>query len=237
MWLLAIAASKHLKSIEGAGGASAAIGATFGNMVLLGIPLSVSFFGEAAALPAGLIVSIHAPIQWTVATLRAETTGQNTGKSITATLFDLFLSLIKNPIVVAICAGSLWRLTGLGLNPLLDRTIGLLGQAGVPAALFVLGLSLTSFAFKGNIRGVMVLLLLKLAVFPVLTAFLAFYIFDLAPVYAGVAILFACMPTGVNAYLFAAKYDTGVAPVSGAIAIGTAISIFTVSLVLWLVAP
>ena len=233
VWLLAILVARYLPPISGVGGAAAAIGSAFGNLVLLGIPLSVSYFGEAAALPAGLIISIHAPIQWLSATLRAETAGRSHGQSVSSMLAKLVADLVRNPIVMAIVAGSLWRVSGLGIHPLVDRTISMLGQAGVPTALFVLGLSLTSFGFKGNVRSVTALLVLKMAVFPALAAIMAFGIFDLDPVAGGVVVLFASLPTGVNAYMFAAKYETAVAPISGAIAIGVALSVFTVSLTLW----
>jgi predicted permease len=37
------------------------------------------------------------------------------------------------------------------------------------------------------------------------------------------------MPTGANAYLFAERYGTGTASVSGAIALGTSLSLVTLS--------
>lgn len=38
---------------------------------------------------------------------------------------------------------------------------------------------------------------------------------------AGVIVLFAAMPTGANAYIFAVQYQRLVNPVSGAVALGT----------------
>ncbi|MGI9462880.1 MAG: AEC family transporter [Aestuariivirgaceae bacterium] len=237
IWWLGIAASRYLASIRPSGGAAAAITSSFGNLLLMGIPLSVSFFGPAAALPAGLILSIHSPIQWAAATLRAELSEQKADASFSSIVIGLVNDLIRNPIVMAILAGSLWRATGLGLNTVVDRTIDLLGQAGIPTSLFALGLSLVAFGFKGNIRGVTVMLVLKLMLFPLLAAALVTTVFKLPPVEAGVVVLFASLPPGVNAYLFASKYDAAVAPVSGAIAIGTALSLFTTSAVLWFLSP
>ena len=54
------------------------------------------------------------------------------------------------------------------------------------------------------------------------------------PVWAGVAVLFAAMPSGINAYLFAERYRTGVALSSGAIAASTALAALSVMLWLWL---
>jgi len=219
-----------------AGGAAAAIGSSFGNLVMMGIPLTFAHYGEAAVVPAALIVAIHAPLHWFFATLRAEWVGRGKG-SLASTFRELFVALGKNPIVVALFAGALWGFTGLGLHPIADRTISLLGQAGVPAALFALGLSLAAYGLKGHMRGVSVLLVLKMAVFPLVAAVMAFKVFDLPLLAANVVVLFACLPPGANAYLFATRYKASVAPVSGAIGLGTFLALFSVTLVLWLLGP
>lgn len=233
VWVLAVLVSPKIPSLSPVGGAAAAIASSFGNLVMMGIPLSYAHYGEAAVVPAALIVAIHAPVHWFFATLRAEWAARG-GGSLAATLKELVVSLARNPIVMALFSGLLWGATGIGLHPVADRTISLLGQAGVPAALFALGLSLASYGLRGNIRGLSVILILKMAVFPLVAAVLAFKVFALTPILAGVVVLFACLPPGANAYLFATRYNASVAPVSGAIATGTVAALFSVSLVLWL---
>ena len=46
------------------------------------------------------------------------------------------------------------------------------------------------------------MLVLKLLVMPLIAWVLAFKVFALPPVAAGVVVLFAAMPTGANAYIF-----------------------------------
>jgi predicted permease len=41
------------------------------------------------------------------------------------------------------------------------------------------------------------------------------------------------MPVGINSYLLAARYKTGVATVAGAVTLSTALSLFSVSFWLW----
>ena len=233
VWILAVLISPKVPSLRPVGGAAAAIASSFGNLVMMGIPLSFAHYGEAAVIPAALIVAIHAPVHWFFATLRAEWVGAN-GGSLATTLKELAVSLAKNPIVMALVAGMLWGLTGLGLHPVADRTITLLGQAGVPAALFALGLSLAAYGFKGHLRGMSVILVLKMLVFPLVAAFMAFKVFDLPPLAANIVVLFACLPPGANAYLFATRYKAAVAPVSGAIGLGVFLALFSVMTVLWL---
>jgi len=236
VWCLAIFISLKITSLRPAGGAPAAIASSFGNLVMLGIPLSVAHYGVKAAIPAALIVAIHAPVHWFFATLRAEWSAHSQ-KPVSTIFAELAINLARNPIVMALVLGIAFGLTGIGLDPVIDRTISLLGQAGIPAALFALGLSLAAFGFKGNIRGLTVILVLKMMVFPLVASLMAFKVFALPPLSANVVVLFSCLPPGANAYIFANRYNASVAPVSGAIAIGTFIALFTVTAALWLLGP
>jgi predicted permease len=53
---------------------------------------------------------------------------------------------------------------------------------------------------------------------------------------AGVVVLFAGMPTGANAYIFAVQYQRQVNPVSGAVALGTLLAAVTLPVVVMVVA-
>ena len=58
----------------------------------------------------------------------------------------------------------------------------------------------------------------------------------LPPIAAGVIVLFAAMPTGANAYIFAAQYQRLVNPVSGAVALATLLAAVTLPVVVLLLA-
>lgn len=209
--------------------ASAAMGASFGNLAMLGLPLALAHFGDRAALPVGLILSIHAPILWLAAVIHIESSGKGQLPSVTAVIRQLANQLIRNPIVLALLLGTLWRITGLGLHPVPDRFLEMLGEAGVPTALVALGLTLAGYSLKGQWKGIITLMTLKLLCLPVVVFLIARYLVDLDPFWTQVALMLAAMPTGANAYLFAQRYESGTAPVSGAIALGTALSLFTLS--------
>ncbi|MGI9515093.1 MAG: AEC family transporter [Anderseniella sp.] len=232
VWILAIAASRFVAGLEGAGGASAALGAGFGNTVMLGLPLGVAYFGSAALLPMALIISIHLPLQWFAATLLAQWGSQRESRGVSVLLRTLLKDLFTNPIVLALLAGSVWNVTGLGLNPMAEQIVSMLSQAAVPAALFALGLSLARFGLAGSGLAAGVLMLLKLAFMPAIAAVLAYGVFDLSVVHAGVVVLFAALPTGANAYIFAERHGAAEAALSASVAAGTALSIVTLSVVL-----
>ena len=68
---------------------------------------------------------------------------------------------------------------------------------------------------------------LKLVVHPLIVLVLATQVFEMPPVWAGVAVLFASCPSGINAYLFAERYGEGVALASSAVALSTALALGT----------
>ncbi len=213
--------------------AALSMGATFGNTVMLGIPLGLGHFGEAAAAPLALVVALHAPMLWLVATLQAEWALSERGVPLAPKLKALGWDLALNPVVLGVIAGSVWRLTGLGIAPVPDKLIAMLGAAAIPGALFALGMSLARFEVRGQLGAVALVTGVKLVAFPMFAYVLATWVFALPPVSAGVVVLLAACPTGANAFLFASRYEQAVGVVSGAVALGTALAAVTVSGLLW----
>ena len=213
-----------------------AMGACFGNTVMLGVPLAITAFGQDAAAPIALLISIDTPLLWIVATLHIEAVRQSQARRAATplrALLGVILDLARNPIVLPLVAGSLWRLTGLGIPTLADRLLELMGGAAVPAALFSLGMSLASYELKGQARTLSLIVLLKMAVFPVVAFVLATWIFELPPLWRAIIILFAAMPVGANAFLFATRYERAINSVSAAIAASTMIAVVTTAVILY----
>src|SRR3954471_19161992 len=212
-----------------------AIGSVYGNIVMLGIPLTLSALGNEAAGPMALILSVNTPLLWLCGTLQMELFGRKQKGSVLAVIWPVLSDLARNPIMLAIGLGVVWGLTGLGLTPVVDRTIELLAQAGSPAALIALGINLFRFEVKGEMSSVVVMCVLKLMAMPA-AAFVLAKLLGLPPIAAGVIVLFAAMPTGANAYIFAAQYKRLVNPVSGTVALGTLLAAVTLPVVVVIVA-
>lgn len=233
-WILAAIVSRFVDSLAASGGAAASMATGFGNLALLGTPLGLAHFGDGIAVPLGMILSIHAPLLWFSATLHRELARNAATFSMADTARTLARMLITNAIIIALVAGGLWRLTGLGLHPVPDRMLAMLSDASVPTALVALGVSLAAYNLKGSWSGMFVLIALKMIVMPIFVFVLARYAVTLPALWIKVAVLFAAMPTGANAFLFAQKNDEAVPAVSGAVALGTGFAAFTVSILLWL---
>lgn len=233
-WIAAAVIARFIDSLDHSGGAAASMATGFGNLALLGTPLALSHFGNQIAVPLGMILSIHAPVLWTAATLHREI-ARHTGQfSLGKMLRELFWMLSTNAIIIGLVAGGLWRLTGLGLHPVPDRILAMLADASIPTALVALGVSLAGYSLRGSWSGMFVLIVLKMVFMPVCVFLLCRYTVSLPPLWVQVAVLLAAMPTGANAFLFSQRNDEAVPAVSGAIALGTGLAAISASILLWL---
>lgn len=229
VWVTATLACRLLLGRSGVEMASLAMATTYGNTVMLGLPLGLEHYGTAAAPALALIIAVHAPVIWLAASVQAEWMSGSGKVDLGGRLRDLVKDLATNPVIFGVVLGSLWRLTGLGLHDVADKTLSLLGSTGIPASLFALGASLSRYRIRGDLGALALVVALKLLLFPLAAYVLAVHVFELPPMAANAVILLAACPTGANAFLFAQRYDSATGTVSGAVAAGTAIAAVTIS--------
>ncbi len=179
---------------------------------------------------------MHAPILWLASTVQYEWATAGQGKSFLQVSRELAVVLAKNPVIIAIVAGTAWGQLGMGMHPVVSDIITQLGQAAIPAALFALGMSFVAFSIRRELRAAPALTLLKMVLMPAVVWIMVAHVFALPPVWAGTAVIMAATPTGINAYLFAAKYDVGVASVSSTIVLSTAASVVIIPAIILLLA-
>jgi len=200
---------------------------TYGNSVLLGIPLVLTTWGDAGVLPVMLIVSVHTLILVALPTVMIEwhrSRSLEHGGGVRASLLAAGKGLLTNPIIMSLAAGGLWWLTGQGLNPVVDRTLGLIGQAAAPVALFTLGASLTHYKAGGAFRDVSIMMVLKLLALPAAVWVMADPILGLDRLTVGIAVLIAAMPSGANTFILAQRYDRLVARTATTVLMSTTLA-------------
>lgn len=189
------------------------------NTVMVGIPLILETYGKPGAVPLFLLIAIHLPIMMTAATLMAEQ-GQTHWKRMAR-------QLLLHPILLAIFISTAFRLSGLPVPTAVKTIVEMLGASAIPCALFAMGIALYRYGIGEDWKIAASITALKLIVHPALVYIFAFHVFSMPPVWAGVAVLFASSPAGVNAYLFAERYRAGARIASSAIALSTALSVIT----------
>jgi malonate transporter and related proteins len=211
---------------------------TFSNTVLIGIPLIKLAFGDPGLTVLLPIIAVHSIVLLTLTTLMLELTravhldASGNEVSVLRIVAQAFRNAVIHPVVLPILAGLAWGATGFGLHTTVDKTLNLLGQAGPPASLVLLGASLGQFGINGRWRSAIMTSALKNLLHPGLAYVISFWGFGLRGVPLAVIVVTAALPAGANVYLFAQRYQTGLANASAAIAVSTAISVVTLSLLL-----
>lgn len=212
-----------------------ALGGGFSNVSMLGIPLIIASFGQQAALPLFILLSVHALTLLPVITAIIEA-GRGRNQRFHLVLLSIGRGLATNPIILGLAAGLTCNLTGLVLPGNVLAITKSLGGAAVPCSLFVLGASIARYRIAGNVAEPLMLVAIKNVVHPAIVWLLATQVFELPKLWSLVAVTLAALPTGVTAYLFAQRYQTCVANTATTILISTGFSALTLSALVYLLA-
>ena len=203
--------------------------AVIGNIGFLGIPMLTLILGEAAVGPIMMMLAVDLIIFSSLVVILI--TGSQDGQMSIRILETVGLGLVKNPMIVAMTLGLLCSGFDLTIPVPLNEFLAILGGAATPGALFAIGASLaTKSAERIEVAGW--LTFCKLVLHPAFVAFGALFLFSVDPYSAAVLIAAASLPVAGNVYMLAQHYSVAPQRVSAAILVSTAISIFTVSLVI-----
>ena len=148
--------------------------------------------------------------------------------------------LVRNPLVIAMAAGVLVSNSGLHLPDVISRTVTMFSQASVAVSLFVIGGVLAGDRVDGLAANALPIALGKLVLHPALVlAFVAGLplvgLPALSPPMTVAAVLLAAMPM-LGIYTILAQRYRQEARSAAALLIATALSFFTLSGLLWLLA-
>ena len=117
-----------------------ALAAIFSNTLMIGVPLVQLAYGQAGLVHLFTLISMHALILLTLATVVLEllvareqaAAGQGPRRHIAATVAQAVKNAVLHPVPLPIIAGFLYSLTGWGLHPVVERPLKLLGDAFGP---------------------------------------------------------------------------------------------------------
>ncbi len=208
-----------------------AMGATYPNATVIGIPVVLQSLGPEALTGLFIIISIQNLVLFSLGTLFAER--ENLSFSNVLESINLLLrQLLRNPITLGLVAGLLVNLLSVPLPTTVSASLHLFSSAAVPTALFVLGASMTQYQIRDQWQAATAITLLKLVVTPLSSWFMLFYLLDIPPRLAAAGLLASAMPVGINAYAFASRYQCGLAPIAAGTLLSAITSLATVSLIL-----
>ncbi|MEY5099276.1 MAG: hypothetical protein RJA36_1995 [Pseudomonadota bacterium] len=217
-----------------------ALAGGFSNMVMIGITLVGLAYGEAGLVTLLTLVSVHAMILLTVGSVVAELARARQRESEggqpphpLAAAWSAFKASLLHPIPLPILCGLLYAQTGIGLSPLVDKPLQLLGSAFGPLSLVLVGVSLARTRMAGQWRAALGIALGKNLVLPALVALSAWAV-GLQGLAWTVAVVAAALPTGANVFLFTQRYRVAQELVTAALGVSTALALLTLSAVMLL---
>ncbi|GBU19535.1 MULTISPECIES: AEC family transporter [Methylobacterium] len=194
------------------------------NTIFVGVPTILHAYGEEGAFPLFMLLAVHLPLMMGAATFLIEADGE---RSLLQRIGGLGVVLARNPIFVALAIGLAMRGFGLSLSGIPKNLVEMISASASTCALIALGAGLKRYRVLHDLPGAGVVAGLKLVLHPLAVWVLAFHVFTMPAAYAGVAVLFAAMPVGVNAYLLANRYKSETGLVSAAVLISTLFAALT----------
>lgn len=205
--------------------------ASFGNSVLLGLPLALLTFNDEGMVPFLILLAVHGLGYFTVTTVLLEY-ARRQDRPLNQLPLAIARGLLTNPIIMGLVVGVVMNRIGLSVPGPVDRTMEYMQGAVTPCALFSLGASLTRCRIAGGLAEPLLAVTLKNIVMPLIVWSLAVHVLELPVLWSRAAILLAAMPTGVNVYLFAVRYGAARELATTTVFLSTALSLLSVSVTL-----
>lgn len=189
----------------------------FNNSVNLGLPLALFTFGEEAMSLAISLSIVQLIGQFTIGTIFYG------GK------FD-FLSLIKNPVIIATILGISFNLLNIHLPSIILVSFKMMSQVVIPLILISLGVRLSFFRLQYWKYALIGAILTPLT--GVIMALIAIWIFDYSGIYASLILLFGALPPAVLNAIMAEQYQKDSLLVASVVALGNLFALVSIPLVL-----
>lgn len=202
----------------------------FSNSLMLGLPITERAFGPDALKSNYAIVALHSPFCYGLGITTMEIVRAKT-KSPAVLFMRVGRAMFRNALVIGIVLGFVVNLGGIPLPGPITGALDLMVRAALPAALFGLGGVLVQYRPEGDIKVIMMVVMMSLVLHPTIVWGMG-RLNGLGVDAFRSAVLTAAVAPGVNSYVFASMYGKGMRVAASAILLGTSLCVLTVWL--WL---
>jgi predicted permease len=230
-WLIGFVISRLIFRHDFTAATLAGMTGGFANTVMLGIPLVLTAYGEAGAVPLFIIISLHSLILVGSATVLIEA-GRGDRRKLLFIPLNIARGLVTNPIIIALLLGAIANRIGLPIPRPIAQTADMLAAAALPCAVFSMGASLAAYKLQSALLPASTWTVLKLVVHPALVYLLGRYVFEVPTLWRDVAVVIAALPVGINVYLIAQRHNTGQAAAASALVLSAALSFGSVAVIM-----
>jgi predicted permease len=189
----------------------------------LGIPVSVFAFGEDSLGIAVMFFVASAVMTYSLGIYLAARTCNRSGRP--------WVEIFKLPLLYATVLGIVVSLLDIDLPLVIDRAVGILGQAAIPLFLISLGMNLASIDPRRDIASALLSAAMRIGL-GMAVGIVAAHLMGLDGAARGVVILQSSMPPAVASFMLSRKYGCRPDLVATTVFVGTLASIVTIPLVL-----
>ncbi len=215
-------------------GTIAALAGCYGNIGYMGPGLALSTLGPVAAVPVALIFCFDSvflfsavPFLMALASRRKQSGGK--------IALDVGKRIVLHPLLLSSALGVASASLQVQLPVAVDKLLDFLQAAAAPSALFVLGVTVALRPLKRVPTEIPLLTAIKLVLQPTIVFVLLTALGPFDPVWVYAAMLMAALPPALNVFVFARQYNAWVEEASSAVLFVTAVSVLTLTTVMWLV--
>lgn len=222
-----------------------ALAGTFSNTVMIGVALINLLFGAEGLVTLLTLVSVHALVLLTTATLLLEMAVQRERTAdrgalgqlrwTLRTLAKALRSTLLHPVPLPILLGLAFAQTGLSIPEVIDKPLALLANAFAPLALVLVGVTLAFTPVGRYWRGALMLAGVKNLLHPLLVWALC-QLFGLEGLPMTVMVVAAALPIGANVFLFSQRYGVAEELVTASVAVSTGMALLSLTAVLMVMA-
>ncbi|WP_316163813.1 AEC family transporter [Bradyrhizobium sp. SZCCHNRI20481] len=193
----------------------------------VGVAAATALYGQAGLSVTALAIAITIPVLNVGSILVLALHGSHGARARA----NIARTVLTNPVILAVVAGAITNLGGLGIPKPIASTLGVLGAASLPLGLLAVGASLDVAAARIAGGPVLQSSLVKLALVPLATYGIGRMV-GLNGVPLNTLVLFNALPCTPSAYIMARLLGGDHRVAAGIISFQTAFAVLTMPLVL-----
>jgi len=193
------------------------------NVLLFGLPLTISIFGAESAGMIGITAAFIVPLYNVIAVIVLE---YFRGENITPLL--LAKNILKNPLIRGATLGICYNLLGLPRPAFMQQVISNLATSTTVFAIIILGASLKFSSLKINMKYLVLGISLRLVIAPAIAVFIAYNVLGFVGMPLFVTLVISAAPVAASAFTMARNMGGDYEICAQYIAISTVLSVFTI---------
>ena len=196
------------------------------NLILFGLPVSVTIYGEGRLGTVAVLIIVAVPLYNIIAAILLDKVTDNK-----MDFWKALKSAFTNYLVIGSILGVLFNLLGGQIPQMVQTPMEQLGRMGTPLAFIVLGGSMVFGRMRDEIRTISLVSSLRLVLIPIIVFIVAMFFGLQGPPLVALLVVFAA-PTAITSYTMAKEANIEVALAGDFVAVTTILSVVT--MILWI---